>query len=203
MTKQPAISGYRYDGAGLGHSHDYLLPTLFRVLDGVKRETGAQRLFELGCGNGSVARVLSECGWDVTGVDPSVEGVAQANRAYPDLKLSSGSAYDDLAARYGQFPVVISLEVVEHVYAPRQYAATLFTLVEGGEPPSSRRPTTAIGRTSRWRFRASWTDISRPCGTTDTSSSGRSEPWVNCCGRPGSWMCASSGRDGFRRWRSR
>ena len=34
---------------------------------------------------------------------------------------------------YGQFPVVISLEVVEHVFSPRQYAATLYSLVaEGG-----------------------------------------------------------------------
>ena len=30
------------------------------------------------------------------------------------------------------FPIVISLEVVEHVYAPRDYAATLLSLVEPG-----------------------------------------------------------------------
>ena len=33
---------------------------------------------------------------------------------------------------YGCFPVVISLEVVEHVYAPRDYTRTLFDLVEPG-----------------------------------------------------------------------
>ncbi len=32
----------------------------------------------------------------------------------------------------GQFPVVISLEVVEHVYYPRKFAETLFGLVESG-----------------------------------------------------------------------
>ena len=126
------LSGYRYDQAGLNHSHGYLLPTVFRLLDELNLPADQRRLFELGCGNGSVAHALTQRGWDVTGVDPSVEGIAQANNAYPDLKLYSGSAYDDLAAQYGQFPVVLSLEVVEHVYFPRQYAKTVFNLIHAG-----------------------------------------------------------------------
>jgi 2-polyprenyl-3-methyl-5-hydroxy-6-metoxy-1,4-benzoquinol methylase len=127
-----AISGYHYDHAGLNCSHSYLLPTVFRLLDGLNLPAGERRLFELGCGNGAVAHELARRGWDVTGVDPSLEGIAQAQRAHPDLKLYSGSAYDDLAAHYGQFPVVLSLEVVEHVYFPRQYAATVFSLLQAG-----------------------------------------------------------------------
>ena len=46
------------------------------------------------------------------------EGIAAAKVAYPDLKLVAGSAYDSLSARYGHFPVVLSLEVVEHVIPP-------------------------------------------------------------------------------------
>jgi len=90
------------------------------------------RLFDLGCGNGSVGALLSRDGWSVTGVDPSSEGIAEARKAYPHLRFEQGSAYDDLAAKYGQFPVVTSLEVVEHVYAPKDYARTLFELVEPG-----------------------------------------------------------------------
>jgi len=107
-------------------------------------------MFELGCGNGSVAKELAGRGWDVTGVDPSVEGIRQARAAYPGLKLASGSAYDDLAAQYGQFPVLLSLEVVEHVYDPRHYARTAYSLLSGGWR-SSRRPITATGRTWPWR----------------------------------------------------
>ena len=133
MTDTPlAISGYHYDHAGLNCSHGYLLPTVLRLLDGLNLPAGQRRLFEVGCGNGSVAHELARRGWDVTGVDPSAEGIAQANQNHPDLKLYSGSAYDDLAAQYGQFPVVLSLEVVEHVYFPRQYAATVFSLLQGG-----------------------------------------------------------------------
>lgn len=68
----------------------------------------------------------------MTGVDPSVEGIAAAQAAYPDLDLHEGSAYEDLVLDHGRFPVVISLEVVEHVYAPRDYAKTLFDPVEPG-----------------------------------------------------------------------
>ncbi|ACF42877.1 methyltransferase domain-containing protein [Pelodictyon phaeoclathratiforme] len=48
------------------------------------------------------------------------------------LKLFPGSAYDNLYECYGAFPVVTSFEVVEHVYFPREYAATLFSLCEHG-----------------------------------------------------------------------
>ena len=126
------ISGYRYSHATTSPSHDYLLPSVLYRLDAIALQTGQKRLFELGCGNGSVARKLARRGWDVTGVDPSGEGIAQARQNHPDLKLQSGSAYDDLAGQYGQFPVVLSLEVVEHVYAPRHYARTLFELTAGG-----------------------------------------------------------------------
>lgn len=136
MTREK-ISRYRWASTALTPSHGYLLPALWRELAALQFSTpggGGQpkRVFELGCGNGSVAQALSQRGWDVTGVDPSSEGILQANAQWPSLKLYEGSAYDDLATRFGRFPVVTSLEVVEHVYAPRHYAATLFDLLESG-----------------------------------------------------------------------
>lgn len=124
------ISGYRWQSAELTCSHNYLLPVVLHELE--RMSPGGGRLFELGCGNGSVADVLTKKGWDVTGVDPSREGLEQAKARYPHLKLHQGSAYDDLVEKYGCFPVVTSLEVVEHVYSPRDYAATLFSLIEPG-----------------------------------------------------------------------
>jgi 2-polyprenyl-3-methyl-5-hydroxy-6-metoxy-1,4-benzoquinol methylase len=128
----PEITGYRCIESGLNQSHGYLLPAVSRVLDELTVPARARRLFELGCGNGSVAYELTRRGWDLTGVDPSVEGIEQAQAAHPELKLVCGSAYDDLATQYGQFPVVLSLEVVEHVYAPRRYVRTVFDLLTTG-----------------------------------------------------------------------
>lgn len=127
------ISGYRYTDSVLNNAHGYLLPMVLQLLDKQDAPAGCgKQIFELGCGNGSVAHALSQRGWDVTGVDPSVEGIAQARQNYHNLKLKTGSAYDDLAGRYGQFPLVLSLEVIEHIYAPRHYARTVFDLLTDG-----------------------------------------------------------------------
>lgn len=132
MKTMDTISGYRWVNADLTCAHDYLLPTLGKLVSALENKGVERRAFDLGCGNGAVANWLARRGWVVVGVDPSAEGIAQANRNYPDLHLERGSAYDDLAVRYGQFPLVLSLEVVEHVYAPRDYAKTLYSLVEPG-----------------------------------------------------------------------
>jgi 2-polyprenyl-3-methyl-5-hydroxy-6-metoxy-1,4-benzoquinol methylase len=123
------FTGYRYRDAALNPSHGYLLPAVKTIL---AAETHRKRLFEIGCGNGSVAHELAGLGFDVTGIEPSDEGIHQAWENYPGLKLFPGSAYDDLAARYGRYPLAVSLEVVEHLYYPRRFAATLFELLEPG-----------------------------------------------------------------------
>ena len=124
------LSGYRYVDNKLNASHDYLLPAVKAIL--ANQFPSCQRMFELGCGNGSVANALSKFGFEVTGVDASQEGIAQAHQSYPDLNLHLGSAYDNLRNQYGQFPVVISLEVVEHLYFPRKFARTVYDLLEPG-----------------------------------------------------------------------
>lgn len=108
-------------------SHDYLLPALFEE---VGLLGGSGRAFDLGCGNGSIARAMKARGWKVSGVDPSADGVKFARQKDPEIDLHVGSAYDDLQAKFGRFPLVYSLEVVEHVYAPRDYAKTLVSLMQ-------------------------------------------------------------------------
>jgi 2-polyprenyl-3-methyl-5-hydroxy-6-metoxy-1,4-benzoquinol methylase len=133
VSDEPLISGYRYDDHELNHSHAYLLPCVETSLKQFFNAEDFQRtVFDLGCGNGSVAAWLSRRGYDITGVDPSVEGVILAKQAYPHLKLETGSAYEDLAARFGTFPAVVSIEVIEHVYDPRCFARTAFDLVAPG-----------------------------------------------------------------------
>jgi 2-polyprenyl-6-hydroxyphenyl methylase/3-demethylubiquinone-9 3-methyltransferase len=130
MNPHTEISGYQWSNPDTSAAHEYLLPTVFEIIDGLELKGSDRRIFDLGCGNGFVADCLSDRDYDVIGVDPSSEGIEQARRAYPHLKLSQGSAYDNLTAEYGQFPVVLSLEVVEHVYFPRKYAASIYSLLQ-------------------------------------------------------------------------
>ncbi len=134
MKAPEGISGYRYHDQRQSCAHGYLLPAVRSELAGFfgRRGNDDMRIFDLGCGNGSVAALLAGEGYEVSGVDPSTDGIAQARAAYPHLRLETGSAYEDLVGRFGRFPAVISLEVVEHVYAPRDFAHTLFDLVEPG-----------------------------------------------------------------------
>ena len=124
------ISGYAYEDGDLNPSHEYLVPSLLEILGSLHIPHDRNHIFELGCGNGAVAEVLTRHGYQLTGVDVSVQGVEQAQRRHSNLSLQLGSAYDRLADTYGRFPVVISLEVVEHLYDPRMFARTLFDLVE-------------------------------------------------------------------------
>jgi 2-polyprenyl-6-hydroxyphenyl methylase/3-demethylubiquinone-9 3-methyltransferase len=133
MNERGQPAGYHYRSANNSHAHAYLLPTVTSVLERYFRDTGYERrVFDLGCGNGSVAACLAARGFQITGVDPSAEGVAQARAAFPQLQIEQGSAYDDLARTYGTFPVVISLEVVEHVYSPRDFMRTVCELLQAG-----------------------------------------------------------------------
>jgi len=124
------ISGYLYNSAEGSIAHAYLLPKVEECLASL--DLCEKRLFDLGCGNGSIANELTKQGWKITGVDSSEQGLKQAKINYPELDLHKGSAYDDLSAQYGTYPVVLSLEVVEHVYSPRNYAQTLFDLTKKG-----------------------------------------------------------------------
>lgn len=120
--------GYYYDDGDHNASHEYLLPAIEIKL----AELEKSQVFDLGCGNGSVAKRLNDLGWAVTGVDPSKKGIDQAKQNYPELDLHAGSAYEDLRQKFGTFPVVVSLEVVEHLYDPRNFAAKAFELLEPG-----------------------------------------------------------------------
>jgi 2-polyprenyl-6-hydroxyphenyl methylase/3-demethylubiquinone-9 3-methyltransferase len=118
---------YAYKSAAHTAAHDILVPCLDALLGEIK----PHRIFDLGCGNGSVANHLSKK-FDVAGIDLSESGIAEANAAFPRLRLERASVYDDLAGKYGQFDAVVSLEVVEHLIDPRLYARRMFDLVRPG-----------------------------------------------------------------------
>lgn len=126
------LAAYHYADSAPPHTQAYLLPPVLAALSQVKWAGSPRRVFELGCGNGSTAAELAGYGYEVVGVDPSEAGIQLARQAHPHLEFYLGSAYDDLAGRYGRFPAVVSLEVVEHVFFPRRFAACVFELLLPG-----------------------------------------------------------------------
>jgi SAM-dependent methyltransferase len=118
-----------HDAEALWGSH-YLWPAIRSIV--TSRSFPSRRALDLGCGNGSTTNMLSELGFKMTGVDPSESGIAIAKRAYPHCTFVNASGYEDLAERFGQFGLVVSVEVLQHCAYPRRVTQRLFDLVEPG-----------------------------------------------------------------------
>lgn len=126
------ISGYHYSNAEASHTHAYLWEPVFREMSSSFPQASSRKVFDLGCGSGAFAAALKRKGFDVCGVDPSATGIASARKAFQELRLEVGSTEENLASRFGRFDAVISLEVVEHVFAPREFASRTFDLLIPG-----------------------------------------------------------------------
>jgi 2-polyprenyl-6-hydroxyphenyl methylase/3-demethylubiquinone-9 3-methyltransferase len=121
------MKAYSYCDANPIDAHAYLWPALKNVI--LTRDWPDRRAFDLGCGNGATCGMLSRLGFAVTGVDTSQSGIAQARLAFPSVNAHVGSAYDDLVTVYGTFPLVVSLEVIEHCFDPGLFAKTFLGLI--------------------------------------------------------------------------
>lgn len=121
---------YRYSSADPTWSNHYLWRPVQKIL--LSKPVKDHRIFEIGCGNGATSNMLKLVGYEVTAIDPSTSGIAFASSSYPGIRFSEGSAYDDLAGRFGTYPFVISLEVIEHCFWPRRYMKTMYDLLEPG-----------------------------------------------------------------------
>lgn len=124
LTGSPVVD-YGY-APGSGWDHRYLWPLVERWI----RERRPRRIFELGCGNGSIAHRLATLGYDVVAVDASESGIAQARRLGGNARFEVAGAYDDLAARFGCFDLVLSLEVIEHLMSPKCFIERVRDLLE-------------------------------------------------------------------------
>ena len=130
MNKELKLDGdYTYLGSG-SWDNAYLLNPLTGLINNLQLKD--KRLFEVGFGNGWTANYLSNKGYLVTGIEPSTSGVSIAKKSYPNMNLQAGNVYHDLANTYGQFPVVYSLEVIEHCQFPRKFAKSVYDLLEKG-----------------------------------------------------------------------
>ncbi|MHB8405667.1 MAG: class I SAM-dependent methyltransferase [Gammaproteobacteria bacterium] len=127
-TKENQLSNYGWDSTDPTHAHNYLWPAIKRLVG-----NHGQRLsiLDIGCGNGYIAARFAEQGHEVTGLDVSPDGLSMARRAYANIRFEVASVYDDLSTLLGaRFDLVVSSEVIEHLYFPRKLLSTAFNLLK-------------------------------------------------------------------------
>lgn len=110
---------YGYENANSCHAHSYLHRHLLYFLKAHPKA----KILDLGCGNGALVCWLISQGYDAYGTDASEKGIEIANSQQPGRFYVQDLAEDDLPQplRYMQFDVIISTEVIEHLYDPRTF----------------------------------------------------------------------------------
>jgi 2-polyprenyl-3-methyl-5-hydroxy-6-metoxy-1,4-benzoquinol methylase len=123
---------YVYRAADKEPSHDYLFPAVNKLLE--QTPPGAV-VYDLGCGNGSFLSLFQGRGWRLYGSDFSPTGIEIAKETFPgivfclaDAESPDGCLLEDVGAA----EVVISTEVIEHLYDPRSFIRTCYKLLRPG-----------------------------------------------------------------------
>lgn len=123
---------YGFHRSTPSHMHSRFLPPLFELCaDLVKPDA---RVLDIGCGNGYTAGQFLDRGCMVVGIDLSESGIALARATYPSGRFEVLPADDHLLENLGTVPfdIVVSTEVIEHLYAPRPYVRGCFRALRPG-----------------------------------------------------------------------
>lgn len=121
-----------------GFAHQGLGPNVMKIVSVIEAMGGdvgpGVRVLDIGCGNGGLLSRYARRGCTIVGIDPSESGIAQARIAHPGTRFEQAVASADLLDRLGEepFDMVLSTEVVEHVYAPREWAKGAFAALKPG-----------------------------------------------------------------------
>jgi len=122
---------FEFSSADPLHTHAYLMPPVLALAGAFPPGT---RMLDIGCGNGAFCGEFLRLGAKVVGVDLSEQGIAWARRTFPAGRFEVLAADRDVLQRLNEAPfdIVVSTELVEHLYAPRDWAAGCFAALKPG-----------------------------------------------------------------------
>ena len=119
---------WRTAGSANGDSGAALARAFIGIIEGLG---GIKRICDLGCGNGYLAAKLAALGYEVTGVDASTSGIETARRNCGQARfvLSEVDGQLDQVIETGTFDLVVSGDVIEHLYRPTDLLETASRLL--------------------------------------------------------------------------
>ncbi len=115
---------YAYHNSNSNHHHAYLITPLLKIVSQVTNfPKNSLSVLDIGCGNGSLTNLFAQQGYQVTGMEQSASGIEFANQSFPNCHFIHGSVYDQIPHNFkNNFDIVISAEVIEHLFYPRELA---------------------------------------------------------------------------------
>jgi 2-polyprenyl-3-methyl-5-hydroxy-6-metoxy-1,4-benzoquinol methylase len=131
-TATQAGISYEYRAADHEVSHSYLKPIVDRL---VKDVPAGSTVLDMGCGNGSFLSLYQDRGWNLYGTDFSPTGIEIARTNYPDIEFILGDSQTsagDLLNQVGPVDLIISTEVIEHLYDPKAFLRTAHEVLKPG-----------------------------------------------------------------------
>jgi 2-polyprenyl-3-methyl-5-hydroxy-6-metoxy-1,4-benzoquinol methylase len=122
---------YGFADAAESHMHRRFMPHVEALTDVLAPGT---RVLDVGCGNGAACGEFIRRGCQVVGIDLSEQRITWARRSHPAGRFEVLAADEQVLDRLQEsaFDLVISTEVVEHLYAPREWAAGCFHALKPG-----------------------------------------------------------------------
>lgn len=116
----PTVDDYGWEDGSPPCSCDYLTPVIVEMT----KSLGARSILDLGCGNGALCRELANQGLEVAGLEPDAKGLELCRRSIPKgtfYHMDLGGDPEAILQDHPEgFDLIISTEVVEHLFAPRQ-----------------------------------------------------------------------------------
>jgi 2-polyprenyl-3-methyl-5-hydroxy-6-metoxy-1,4-benzoquinol methylase len=131
-NESTSYKDYGFPDASLSHMHRHFLPPLFELSESLPAPN--KRMLDVGCGNGATAAQFLARGCEVVGIDLSATGIELARKNFPTGRFEIMSADEHILENLAcePFDIVISTEVVEHLYAPRTYVAGCYNALRQG-----------------------------------------------------------------------
>jgi 2-polyprenyl-3-methyl-5-hydroxy-6-metoxy-1,4-benzoquinol methylase len=114
-----AYKDYNYTAETWNHIHAYVLAPLLKLLEQKKDRI----ILDLGCGNGWLVNHLLDLGYNAYGTDASASGIAIAQNQSKDRFFVQDLSKDGLPLELQNIPfnTILSTEVIEHLYQPKEY----------------------------------------------------------------------------------
>jgi 2-polyprenyl-6-hydroxyphenyl methylase/3-demethylubiquinone-9 3-methyltransferase len=150
-----SIPDYGHVFSGPGGAFGYLEDSVAAFLPKPSRPL---RILDVGCGNGYWALRLASSGHRVVGIDASAQRIERAREEVPSARFEQLDISESLLSDLHEepFDLVVSTEVVEHLFLPREWAAAcLAALRPGGRlicstPYHGYLKNLGIALTGRW-----------------------------------------------------